>query len=91
MGIQVTAIDDQTFEVEVRGRTTTTTHRVTASPAYVAALTKGKITAADLIARSFEFLLEREPKTSILRNFDLPLIQTYFPEYEKTMKRLAGA
>jgi hypothetical protein len=28
-------------------------------------------------------LLEREGNTSILTSFDLPLIGTYFPEYEQ--------
>ena len=41
--------------------------------------------------KSFEFLLEREPKESILRQFDLPLIGRYFPEYEREIKkRLSG-
>ncbi|HKB19224.1 MAG TPA: hypothetical protein VKF28_09310 [Candidatus Dormibacteraeota bacterium] len=35
-----------------------------------------------LVRRSFEFLLEREPPESILRSFDLSVIQRYFPEYD---------
>jgi hypothetical protein len=35
-----------------------------------------------LVRRSFEFLLAREPKESILRSFDLPVIGRYFPEWE---------
>jgi hypothetical protein len=38
---------------------------------------------ADLVRRSFEFLLEREPPESILRRFDLAVIQRYFPEYDR--------
>lgn len=34
-----------------------------------------------LVVASFEFLLEREPREAILRSFDLPVIQRYFPEY----------
>ena len=37
----------------------------------------------DLVRRSFVFLLEREPKESILRSFDLPVIGRYFPDYER--------
>ena len=44
--------------------------------------------AEELVQRSFEFLLEREPNTSILRRFDLPVIGKYFPEYERQMHRL---
>jgi hypothetical protein len=34
-----------------------------------------------LLEASFRFLLEREPKESILPRFDLPVITRYFPEY----------
>ncbi|HXN90921.1 MAG TPA: hypothetical protein VN906_05490 [Candidatus Sulfotelmatobacter sp.] len=40
----------------------------------------------DLVARSFEFLLRREPASSILRSFDLAVIQRYFPEYDREMR-----
>jgi hypothetical protein len=40
-----------------------------------------------LVSRSFDFLLEREPPGSILRSFDLPMIQRYFPEYDRLIKR----
>ena len=70
------------FEVSVGGRSPTT-HRVTAPESYVRSLTGGHAQAADLIHKSFEFLLEREPNTSILRMFELSVIQQYFPEYEQ--------
>ena len=42
-----------------------------------------------LVEASFAFLLEREPKESILRRFDLPVIGRYFPDYERAIaKRL---
>ena len=37
--------------------------------------------------RSFQFLLEREPKESILKQFDLQVIGRYFPEYEREIQR----
>jgi hypothetical protein len=43
----------------------------------------------DLVSRSFDFLLEREPPSSILRSFDLAVIQRYFPEYDQEFKRQA--
>jgi hypothetical protein len=42
-----------------------------------------------LVARSFEFLLEREPPNAILRTFDLSVIQRYFPEYDSIFSRRA--
>lgn len=47
----------------------------------------GDAVAEDLVRRSFEFLLEREPATSILRAFDLSVIQRYFPEYDQRFRR----
>jgi hypothetical protein len=35
-----------------------------------------------LVAKSFDFLLEREPPSAILASFDLSVIQRYFPEYD---------
>lgn len=35
-----------------------------------------------LTRRSFEFLLAREPKESILRSFGLAMIGHYYPDYE---------
>ncbi|NIO11478.1 MAG: hypothetical protein GTO40_27050 [Deltaproteobacteria bacterium] len=79
--IEVTKKDDKTFLVAVNARTTTS-HTVTLEPDYYTRLTGGKVTPEKLIEKSFEFLLERESNTSILSNFDLPLINHYFPEYE---------
>jgi hypothetical protein len=39
----------------------------------------------DLVKRSFEFLLEREPPQSILRRFGLADIERYFPEYARVI------
>ena len=82
MAIQVESLDAKTFQVTVDGRSKTT-HTVTVRPEYAK-----KLGAADLealVEKSFEFLLEREPNTSILSQFDLSLIQRYFPEYERTI------
>jgi hypothetical protein len=47
----------------------------------------GAIEPADLVRRSFEFLLAREPKESILPSFGLSTIARYFPEFEREIKR----
>ncbi len=87
MPVTVKALDENTFEVTVESRATTT-HTVKVNEAYWRKLTAGKVPARTLVEKSFEFLLERESNTSILRAFDLPVIQHYFPEYEKTMRAL---
>lgn len=80
--IDVTKRDDETFEVTVRG-STTSTHMVTLTKSYYDKLTGGAVPAETLIQESFEFLLERESNTMILSRFDLPVIGHYFPEYER--------
>jgi hypothetical protein len=41
----------------------------------------------NLVRRSFDFLLEREPPDSILATFDLSVIQRYFPEFDADFRR----
>ena len=48
--------------------------------------------AEEVLRESFRFLLEREPNTSILSSFSLPMIGRYFPEYQQEMRRrLSGS
>jgi hypothetical protein len=37
---------------------------------------------------ALDILLEREPNTSILRRFDLPVIGNYFPGYERKIQEM---
>ena len=53
---------------------------------YYNKLTQGRITEEELIKKSFEFLLKREPKESILSRFYLKVISRYFPEYENEIR-----
>ena len=71
-----------TCRVTVGGAGAPTTHEVAVSTGDLARLAPGGADPADLVARSFAFLLAREPRTSILRRFDLSVIGRYFPEYE---------
>jgi hypothetical protein len=54
-------------------------------------LTGGKIAKEELIKKSFEFLLEREPKESILSRFNLRVISKYFPEFEEEIRAYRSA
>ena len=64
-----------------------THHRVHVARADLARLAPGASDPVDLVKASFAFLLEREPKESILREFDLTVIGRYFPEYELEIGR----
>ncbi len=79
------------FRVEVTEGETKSTHEVRATAADVDELGAGS-DAETLIRESFRFLLEREPKESILSRFELPVIGRYFPEYpDEIRRRLGGA
>jgi hypothetical protein len=84
MTIRVLTTSPGTYEVTVEG-TSTTVHSVTETPEYLQKLTRGRASAEALIEKSFEFLLERECNTSVLRAFDLPVIQRYLPEYQRAI------
>lgn len=64
-----------------------TRHRVHVDRDVLARLAPGAPDPAGLVHASFDFLLAREPKESILPAFDLPLIGSYFPEYEAAIRR----
>jgi hypothetical protein len=83
--ITVNPIDSTTFEVVVEAGTTTT-HQVSVKASYYEKLTDKRVAPEVLVEKSFEFLLDRESNTSILRSFDLPVIGQYFPEYERVIK-----
>jgi len=76
------------FAVVVEGKGDKTQHIVTLDDDYYYLLTQGKISKEELIRKSFQFLLEREPKESILSKFNLKVITGYFPEFEKEVVRV---
>jgi hypothetical protein len=81
--IEVTKKDDTAFDVRITEGKSASSHHVTLSENDYQRLTAGKITREELIRRSFEFLLARESKESILPCFDLTVISRYFPQFEK--------
>jgi hypothetical protein len=81
--------DTYACQVTVSERGSETRHHVTLRKADYERLSGGKVSPEALVTESFRFLLEREPKESILRSFDLTVIGRYFPEYERQItKRL---
>lgn len=80
--IDVERIKEATFLVTVQDDGGTTTHEVTDEDDAAARLAQGADEAA-FVAAAFRFLLEREPKESILRRFDVRVIPRYFPEFER--------
>ncbi len=77
--IAVEQAGGSTYRVIVTDGGSTTTHEVTVGPAEVEEL--GGATPESLIDASFRFLLDREPKESILSQFELSAIGRYFSDY----------
>jgi hypothetical protein len=75
------------FEVVVREGGGETRHHVTMSRETCNRLTGGKHTPERCVQAAFRFLLDREPKESILGSFDLTVISRYFPEFDREIPR----
>ena len=75
------------FQVTVTEGASQTKHAVFLAAPYYEKLAGGKVPEKVLIEESFRFLLEREPKESILREFDLSVIARYFPVYESEIRK----
>lgn len=89
--IEVEQAEDGEFRVRVVEGRSETSHRVTLERADYERLTRGKVEPAALVRQAFEFLLENEPKESILGKFDLSVISRYFPRFEREIQRRIGA
>jgi len=85
--IDVETLDATHFRVRVVEAGGESIHEVTLDPRDYERLTGGAVEASELIRKSFQFLLEREPRESILSRFDLSVIRRYFPEYEREIRK----
>jgi hypothetical protein len=63
-----------------------TRHDVSVSAAVLASLAPGAADPVPLVRASFEFLLAREERESILPAFELPVIGRYFPGWEDEIR-----
>jgi hypothetical protein len=72
-------------------RRTVSEHAVGVSTAALGRLAPGDQDPTRLVRASFEFLLEREAASSILRTFDIDVIGRYFPDYESVIRGRTGA
>jgi hypothetical protein len=79
--------DPLDFEVVVREGKGETRHHVTMSGGTCARLCAGKHSPERCVEAAFRFLLDREPKESILQKFDVTVISRYFPEFERELPR----
>lgn len=89
--INITAMDPGRFGVELSEGPDTTNHEVRVPETLLDDLGVAGADPEVVVRESMEFLLEREPASSILPAFSLDDIPRYFPEYKDELKaRLAG-
>ena len=86
MSVSIKKRTDDVFQVTVAD-SMTTTHEVTVNDQSLTDLTDHKVTKEQLLEFSFNFLLDREPNTSILSKFDINVISKYFSNYKDEVRR----
>jgi hypothetical protein len=84
---QTTHSDPYGFDVVVREANGESRHSVTMSKRSFERLTGGRCTPEECVRAAFAFLLDREPKESILSRFDVDVISRYFPDFERELPR----
>ena len=86
MSISIKKLNDDVFEVTVAD-SITTVHEVTVTDQNLTDLTDNNVTKTQLLKFSFNFLLDREPNTTILSSFDINVISRYFSDYKDEVRR----
>jgi hypothetical protein len=79
--------DPYRFSVRVSESGKETQHEVTLSDHDYGRLGTGYASPEELVHACFAFLLARESKEQILRQFDVSVIPRYFPEFENEIRR----
>ncbi|GIW42178.1 MAG: hypothetical protein KatS3mg076_2755 [Candidatus Binatia bacterium] len=85
--------DPLEFRVVVEEKGSSTRHRVKLSRATLERLGRAcgkELSGEECVEAAFSFLLDREPKESILAEFDVDVISRYFPEFEREFPRYLG-
>tara|TARA_B100000579_G_C22353601_1_gene630613 strand:+ start:323 stop:616 length:294 start_codon:yes stop_codon:yes gene_type:complete len=85
MTLNIESIDNDTFSVSINSEKDTQ-HTVTFSDKLRDSYNLGHIQKEVIIKYAFEFLLKREPNTSILTSFSIDLISNYFPEFKTRLQ-----
>ena len=72
-----------TYNVVARDGKSESSHRVSISAADVARYSASGAEPSRCVEAALAFLLDREPKESILPAFDIAAIRRYFPEFDE--------
>jgi hypothetical protein len=85
--ISISPLGSDSFSVQLEQGGVSTSHRVTVPDWMADDKQLGGVDPEVIVHESMEFLLEREPPTSILSEFSLDVIPRYFPDYDTELRR----
>jgi len=89
--IQIQPLADHEYAVDVTEGTTHTRHRVIVTPDLLDDLGLVDVDEQRVVRESIQFLLDREPATSIYDEFPLDTVASRFPDFADELRaRLAG-
>ena len=86
MSFSIKKLSDDVFKVTVT-ETSTTTHTMIVTDSSLTDPADNNVTKTQLLEISLNFLLDREPNTSILSSFDINVILRYFSDYGDEVRR----
>jgi hypothetical protein len=85
--MRVVPMAENEFGVEVEEGHETTGHRIRLPEAFLDDLLLAGVDRELVVRETINFLLEREPATSILPEFSLEDVSRYFPEFPEELQR----
>jgi hypothetical protein len=85
--ITIASTGTREFEVGVRDAGHQTSHRVSVPESLIKELELPEDDLERVVRESFDFLLEREPASSVMSEFSLDVISRYFPEYPQELRQ----
>ena len=85
-------VDSNTWKYNVEitesdGSGSKTVHNVTVDREYYEMMSNQNVLPEEFVKRSINFLLKKEYKDSILKEFNIRQINNYFPEYEDEIRK----
>lgn len=88
IGTETEGPNNWSYEVQVRDEDKTHDYRVTLSWQDYDLWSHGRVAPEKVVRAAFEFLLQREPASSILPKFDCSLIRRYFADVDRELPKL---
>lgn len=78
--IVIKQISSEIFEVTINA-STQTVHEVIIKDTFINRIQPIDLSKKQILYKSIEFLLSKEPNSAILKKFNIEIIPTYFPEF----------